>query len=512
MSGARRQRRARLAGAAVAVLLLGVPAGLVLAHQASQPDFPHPRHAGLFPLCTGCHTGIPQGDEAEYYPSPDLCARCHNGVDEETVEWRGPDREETNLTFHHPDHFAATDREGLAIACADCHSEPGAERMTIVERAEPATCFECHTHEAESHFEDAECSVCHVPLVGAPFDRARIDALPEPEDHEVGGWISEEGHGELAEAGVDRCSVCHTRDLCTACHVEAGLAPIQALAAAPADMELPEYHAEYPEPASHRSPSWLEDHPTQASVDACSTCHTQQDCAACHVAPLPDVVLALVDRAETEAPGVGLHRRMPASHASPFFTRSHGVEAASGRDACATCHTPTFCTDCHDAPQAAAGEGLDESEPRPVAGLHGETETSPGMREGGFHPPNFMTQHASDAYGRTLDCADCHNTAVFCRACHQEAGFETAGRLGQGFHDAQPLWLLRHGQAARQALESCTSCHNQTDCLQCHSTTGAFRVNPHTRDFDARQAWEANPVICFACHLKNPFEGGGEIP
>lgn len=513
MRDARRHRRtrARTAAATAAALLLGIPAGLVLAHQESQPDFPHPRHAGLFPLCTGCHTGIPDGDEATYYPAPDLCAGCHDGVDEEEVEWRGPDPSRTNLTFSHPEHVAETDREGLDLSCADCHSEPGAPRMTVVERADPETCLDCHAHEAESHFEDARCSACHVPLVAAPFDRGRIEGLPEPVDHEMDDFLSEEGHGELAEESVERCSTCHTRDLCTACHVDAGLAPIQALAPAPPRMELPALHASYPEPASHASPTWLEDHDGRASADACGTCHTQQDCAACHVAPLPDVARTLVDRSETEAPGVGLRRRMPPSHASPFFTRTHATEAASGQDACATCHTPTFCTDCHDASMAAGGEALEEGDPRPVRGLHDDGPPA-GLREGGFHPPNFMMQHASDAYGRTLECADCHNTAVFCRSCHLEAGFQTSGRLGPGFHDAQPAWLLRHGQAARQSLESCTTCHRQQDCLQCHSTIGAFRVNPHTRDFDARRAWEANPVICFACHLTNPFGGGGEVP
>ncbi|HSR43481.1 MAG TPA: cytochrome c3 family protein, partial [Longimicrobiales bacterium] len=74
--------------------------------------------------------------------------------------------------------------------------------------------------------------------------------------------------------------------------------------------------------------------------------------------------------------------------------------------------------------------------------------------------------------------------------------------------DAEPLWLLRHGQAARQSLESCASCHTQRQCLQCHSTFGAFQVNPHGADFDARRAWERNPGVCLACHLESPFGGG----
>jgi hypothetical protein len=83
----------------------------------------------------------------------------------------------------------------------------------------------------------------------------------------------------------------------------------------------------------------------------------------------------------------------------------------------------------------------------------------------------------------------------------------TGGRLGTGFHDAEPLWLLRHGQAARQGLESCASCHEQNQCMQCHSTLGAFKVSPHGPDFDARRAQKRNAAICLACHITDPLTG-----
>ena len=82
------------------------------------------------------------------------------------------------------------------------------------------------------------------------------------------------------------------------------------------------------------------------------------------------------------------------------------------------------------------------------------------------------------------------------------------GRLDASFHDAQPVWLLRHAQAARQGLESCTSCHSQKDCLQCHSQLGAFGINPHGPDFDAARVQKRNPLICFACHVSDPLKKG----
>lgn len=85
---------------------------------------------------------------------------------------------------------------------------------------------------------------------------------------------------------------------------------------------------------------------------------------------------------------------------------------------------------------------------------------------------------------------------------------QVPGRLGPGFHDAEPLWLLRHGQAARQALESCASCHGQNECMQCHSVLGAFKVNPHGPGFDARRAQKRNAAICLVCHITDPLAGG----
>jgi hypothetical protein len=127
-----------------------------------------------------------------------------------------------------------------------------------------------------------------------------------------------------------------------------------------------------------------------------------------------------------------------------------------------------------------------------------------------FHPTNYLSRHAAEAYAQRQECSSCHNTRVFCRDCHQQAGFEATGRLGPGFHSAEPVWLFRHSQAARQTLESCTSCHAQRDCMQCHSQLGSFQVSPHGRNFDAERARRRNPQICGACHLAEPT--GGRVP
>jgi hypothetical protein len=191
-------------------------------------------------------------------------------------------------------------------------------------------------------------------------------------------------------------------------------------------------------------------------------------------------VAGLPTRASVVAPGVALQASAPESHERPRFDRTHGTLAAADPASCTTCHTQPFCAQCHDAPD------------RPV-----------------YHPTNFVTRHAADAWGRSQECATCHEVQLFCRSCHVQSGLEPQGRLNAGFHDAEPVWLLRHGQAARQSLESCASCHQQRDCVQCHSELGAFKVNPHGSGFDARRARERNPQICRACHVGSPIGGGG---
>ena len=478
----------RWRGRAVRVLVLGLATAaavgaLALRGQARQPiTFPHARHEGLFPVCTGCHTGVPTGDRASFYPSPELCSRCHDGDQQPRVTWSPPAQKLDNLRFQHPRHAELLAGAGdEPVTCESCHTAPGGGRMSVDVHPQLGTCFSCHAHQAQDHYTEAKCVTCHVPLAESRFPAARIAALPVPADHEGSSFL-EGGHGRLARGGTDRCATCHTVERCLTCHVDGERRAIQAMPAAPAGMELPPAVAHYPKPDSHADEGWLSEHGRQAQVRQCNTCHTRDDCTVCHVQPFPDLVVALPERSRSKAPGVMVTGHPPESHASPFFLASHTTLAASDVKSCNTCHTQSFCTECHD---AATGSG------------------------NAYHPPDFIARHPALASNQDTECSTCHNTAVFCRECHVENGLGADGRLGQGYHTAEPVWLLRHGQAARQNLETCASCHTQRQCTQCHGVLGAFKVNPHGRDFDAEGAWKRNPRTCFACHIKNPLEGGG---
>jgi len=474
-----------LAGALVATFGLIVAVGVARAVQ--EAPFPHVRHQGLFPVCTGCHVGIPTGDDVTAFPSATLCAGCHDGLVRPRVAWSMPTDRPSNVTFDHERHAANLASAGDPVqSCESCHSDPLGGRMSVDGSEELSGCWACHAHERGDHFEiqlasatAASCESCHVPLAESGFGVDRIRRLPAPSDHAEPGFVLD-GHGSDVEVDVSRCATCHTVERCVACHVNTGLDLIAAIPAAPADMEQPRWAHSYPRPPTHLEGSWSVNHyPFESSLAECATCHTQDDCTTCHVGSVPSDVRDLPAAAAVVAPGVRLEPGAPRTHQSLFFMSAHSNLAAAEPGTCATCHTESYCADCHDGPA-----------------------------DGGYHPPSFVSRHAADAYGGTDECASCHSTAAFCRACHEEVGFESQGRLGAGFHDAEPLFLLRHGQAARQGLESCASCHQQSDCVQCHGVTGAFKVSPHTENFDARRAWAMSPRTCIACHISNPIGGG----
>ncbi len=468
---------------ALGTLVVAAAAGAAAVAGARQDGFPHEMHARLFPLCTGCHEGVPAGDGARTYPSPQVCAGCHNGGDVRRVSWSAPAPRPGNLRFSHQDHPGVAEGDPN---CSDCHTRAGASRMAVV-RALPERCFACHEHAATSHLVDAPCAQCHLPLAQTAFTAAHVAQLPTPASHQQPRFL-EQLHGQLARSRPQQCVVCHTRERCAACHVDATSRPeILALPAAPPQLTLPPMAARYFLPASHSASDWIEQHGTAArTVANCASCHTRESCTTCHAGNAPAPVRALRSRADAAAPGVATVRHAPESHRAPYFAERHGSQAAAKNATCMSCHARTQCEQCHNA--AVSGR-----------------QRAQVVRTRSFHPENFTQRHASAAYGRNLECANCHETTRFCRACHERAGMNTAGRLEKGFHDAQPFWLLNHGRPARQALESCATCHKQTDCLQCHSQLGAFRISPHGPGFDAKRVQSRNARICFVCHLSDPL-------
>ncbi len=140
----------------------------------------------------------------------------------------------------------------------------------------------------------------------------------KPASHEDPGFLSAKGHGELAAKGNQSCAVCHARDFCTQCHVNAPeVQAIQALAPDPRSLALKAElrGAGLPPGGRFLSPARAKPRRDPAR---CAFCHTQESCLACHRSR-PTVISALPAAGPGRGTGAqhrteeGRHRTRPIS-------------------------------------------------------------------------------------------------------------------------------------------------------------------------------------------------------
>jgi hypothetical protein len=468
------KRGRRLLGlAGVIALVLGAPE---LLGRPSADRFDHAKHAKLFPSCESCHAGV-SDPRLPDYPSTASCAECHDGQVEKTVDWLPPAiRQPSNLRFTHARHVELIrERRGAdsSLACSSCHAEAGAERMSV-KRTVSRQCLDCHG-QREDHFAvaDSACATCHLSLAEArSLPVERVANFPEPESHRAPGFELD-GHGRQTGAS---CATCHARDFCITCHVDAPeQRAIQALEPDPRSLAI---KTELKAPPSHQAAAFVNRHGrlTRNNAQECRTCHTRESCTTCHIQQ-PAAARGLALAGPGRGKGAETLKSRPANHGTDFRD-SHAALAQSSPRSCAACHARTECLDCH----------------RPTA-----------AGTGGFHPAGFLVRHPAAAYSREVTCNDCHSSTAFCASCHEQSGLTAQRRLGSGFHDAKTNFLLGHGQAARQNLESCVTCHTERDCLACHATSGVGgrNFNPHGPGFDPARLKKKNPETCTACHGVN---------
>jgi hypothetical protein len=227
---------------------------------------------------------------------------------------------------------------------------------------------------------------------------------------------------------------------------------------------------EFPCVACHQQPGGNRMDVVIPAPEMCYGCHepgrqhrVEGACETCHVVQGPTTIFA---------------RRPPASH-TMTFRENHKAAAAANTAECQNCHVQDQCTGCHTGSEAVATPVHDVDR---------------------YHPLNYIQQHSAPAFSREVECATCHNPEAFCRDCHSARGLSAEFRPETGFHNRKQLFEFGHGQAARLGLESCVTCHAQSDCLVCHSATSGRMVNPHGPDFDPRKLRSKSPATCLVCH------------
>jgi hypothetical protein len=329
-----------------------------------------------------------------------------------------------------------------AAVCGDCHE--GDMGMSGWQAPAPSRNLK-FDHQLHLDAAGLKCAACHED---PDADKAMAVVIPPAEF-----CLGCHGHGVDHFAADNDCRTCH-----------------DPLTAAPQVDEA--RIAAYPMPLYHTTDGFAVEHGEMANdhLEACATCHARENCETCHLRDLEAV--RSLGKDERVAKLAAQWTGMVPEH-TPGFDVEHRSAAATEALACAVCHADSYCEQCHDAP--------------------------------GFHARDFILRHGAEAHARDTDCASCHSTEVFCRECHAQAGLSAQGGLKNGsYHDREPFWLLSHGQAGRQDLETCASCHQQTDCLQCHSASSGWKVNPHGPDFDPTRVSERNLQMCRQCHATDP--------
>jgi hypothetical protein len=281
---------------------------------------------------------------------------------------------------------------------------------------------------------------------------------------------------DLLGATHESCSSCHGEEVeqrCEFCHTDpADIKPVVGT-----DHDLIFSHAQHAELESvecqtcHTNAAEAVDLSGSLlpSMESCSTCHNDSKatntCESCHT---------------------NFVTLIPADHERSDFRRAHRDFTRLGelQVSCQTCHTETFCQDCHFGPglKQFGDDGL-MSEPAHRRVIQDSPDQTILQN---VHDLNYRFTHGIDAKARQSECMTCHEPQSFCAECHaaggniNQAGFRPASHNVAGF---TTIGLGSggglHAEEAKRDIESCISCHDvegqDPTCMTCHTETGGIR-------------------------------------
>lgn len=267
--------------------------------------FDHHAHAARRIGCGQCHGEVQNVGLAtrDQLPRMRACLGCHQMTGPSRGDARG-DCDVCHLMENN--RLKTTFSTGSLLPPSWLHnSEHGAgwsERHKIVAAADSAFCATCH--------KESECVECHD---------GKVRPLPiHPND-----WLSL--HAQAARQDNPRCSSCHRgQTFCLTCHERAGVtwaAPLGNAATRGRFHPPASVWTDPPRTAQHHA--WE----AERNLTACTSCHTERDCAVCHATAARGGVGARpADRAR------GLNPHPPG-----FSSACRGILAKNERP-CLFCH------------------------------------------------------------------------------------------------------------------------------------------------------------------------------
>ncbi len=227
--------------------------------------------------------------------------------------------------------------------------------------------------------------------------------------------------------------------------------------------------------------------------DTCGACHAdaidetsaQKNCALCHNQPgyktnLPKNV-AFFSNVSSFDHKLHLDKNVSCEscHTATNFTAGKANETLPNMDTCVACHTKfnakaaSDCSVCHV-------KGYDTTRPAD-------------------HGPLWVTNHGRGLTQAQIDsrCNLCHTVqnGDDCLTCHKRSSPPLSHTLA---------WQLQgHGVAAETNRQTCTVCHDQAECISCHTTNEPFS---HTG------LWGSpSDRHCLYCHLDSTNYVSGTV-
>lgn len=228
-------------------------------------------------------------------------------------------------------------------------------------------------------------------------------------------------------------------------------------------------------------------------------------------------------RTDQRSPVVFSHERHLASSIECLECHEN-IDASSGekvshlprKETCLGCHKPQYVE--RNAP------ALDELQPR-WAGLHfshqrhmAATQKSCLTCHGDVPRSAAFRQHSMPSMD---SCMSCHQAAMVkkeCTLCHESQRLSATRPTRYLSHEGD--WVQKHRDPARGDSASCSQCHTQDHCADCHNRyetllpsvkrpDQAARNLIHRGDFVSRHFIEArgNASQCLTCHSVSRCDG-----